>query len=269
MWTMGITAWSLPGNAAYSLALAKQLGFDALQLEFGDWSSGMALAHKRLRDLYIKDSRALGVKLLPLTINALCRYATVDGFATADGQIARDTILAALDAAADMGLEGVTMPSFGANEIHTQAHYEHTVEALRFACAHAAPLGLHVYTENVLDAQQMAQLFRDCDSPQLRLLFDCQNYSVFGRDCAVDVLKAHWDRLGNHLHVKDGGSMGSMLLGTGTSPFAQVMVVLRERHYAGTIVLENNYGALPLCAQAEDRFSLAQKDMEMVRNQMG
>ncbi|MBO5502575.1 MAG: sugar phosphate isomerase/epimerase, partial [Clostridia bacterium] len=243
MWTLGITQWSLPGNHGYTLALAKQLGFDAVQLEFGSWEAGMALSHKRLRDLYVADSQTLNIRLLPLTINALCRYGVVDGLHTPDGQIARDTILASLEAAAAMGMDGVTMPSFGAGEIHTQAHYDHTVEALRFACEQAAPLGLMVYTENVLDAQTMSQLFRDCGSNQLRLLFDSQNYSVFGHNYAVDVLNTHWDRLGNHLHVKDGGGMGTMLLGTGNSPFAQVMETLRERGYTGTIVLENNYGS--------------------------
>lgn len=265
MWTMGITQWSLPGNHAYTLSLAKQLGFDAVQLEFGSLESGMALSHKRLRQLYKADSSALGIRLLPLTINALCRYGVVDGFATHDGQIARDTILASLEAAAEMGLEGVTMPSFGAGEIKTRAHYEHTVEALRFACEHAAPCGLTVYTENILDADAMDQLFHDCGSEHLRLLFDSQNYAVFGRNCAVEVLNAHWYSLGSHLHVKDGGGMGTMLLGTGTSPFAQVMETLQRRGYTGTVVLENNYGALPLCGLAEDRFSLIGQDLETVR----
>lgn len=269
MWTMGITQWCLPGGRAYTLALAKQLGFDAVQLEFGGPEEGMPLAHKRLRDLYTNESRALGIRLLPLTVNALCRYGVVDGLDTPDGRIARDTLLAALEAAAAMGLEGVTLPSFGAGEIHTQAHYDHTVEMLRFVCEHAASMGLTVYTENVLDARQLEQLFRDCDSPELRLLFDSQNYSVFGRDCAVDVLNTHWSRLGSHLHVKDGGGMGTMLLGDGTSPFAQVMEVLRTRRYGGVIVLENNYGSLPLCAQAEDCFSLIGRDMATVRAAMG
>jgi sugar phosphate isomerase/epimerase len=265
MWKLGITQWSLPGNHAYTLQLAKQLGFDAVQLEFGSRENGMPLAHRRLRNLYTSDSRALGIRLLPMTINALCRYGVVDGLHTPDGQIAKDTILASLEAAADMELEGITMPSFGAGEIHTPAHYEHTAEALRFACEQAAAAGLTVYTENVLDAQAMEQLFRDCGCDNLRLLFDSQNYSVFGHDYAVDVLNAHWDRLGTHLHVKDGGDMGSMLLGTGVSPFAQVMETLRRRSYSGAIVLENNYGALPLCGQAEDRFSLIEQDLAAVK----
>ena len=267
-WTMGITQWCLPGNRDYTLRLAKQLGFDAVQLEFGSYENGMALSHSRLRKLYIEESKKLGIKLLPLTINALCRYGVVNGLDTADGKIAKDTILASLEAAADMGMEGVTIPSFGAGTIQNASDYEYTVEALRFACEQAKPLGLTVYTENVLDARGMTQLFNDCGMGQLRLLFDSQNYSVFGHDYAVDVLKTHWDKLGYHLHVKDGGDMGTMFLGTGSSPFAEVMDVLRERGYSGTIVLENNYGSLPLCAQAEDRFELVERDMKTVREYM-
>lgn len=268
-WTMGIAQWCLPGNDGYTLHLAKQLGFDAVQLEFGSWEKGMALSHQRLRDLYVNDSRQLGIRLLPLTINALCKYGVVDGLDTPDGRIAKDTISAALDAAAAMGIEGVTMPSFGAGVIKTEAHYTHTVEALRFACERAADRNLIVYTENVLDVPGMTKLFEDCSSAQLRLLFDSQNYSVFGHDYAVDVLTAHWDKLGSHLHVKDGGDMGTMLLGTGSSPFTQVMDVLHERGYTGTIVTENNYGSLPLCAQAKDRFALVEQDMRTIRAAMG
>ena len=261
---MGITQWCLPGHGDDILRLAKQLGFDAVQLEFGSWEKGMALSHQRLRKMYVEESRELGIRLLPLTINALCRYGVVNGFNTTDGRIAKDIILASLEAAVDMGMEGVTMPSFGAGMIQSADHYEYTAQALRFACEQAAPLGLTVYTENVLDAQGMSKLFSDCDSEQLRLLFDSQNYAVFGYDYAVDVLQTHWDRLGNHLHVKDGGDMGTMLLGTGSSPFTQIMAVLCDRGYAGTIVLENNYGSLPLCAQAKDRFELVERDMKTV-----
>ena len=70
------------------------------------------------------------------------------------------------------------------------------------------------------------------------------------------------------LILSHGGDMGSMLLGTGSSPFMQVMETLRDHGYTGTIVLENNYGALPLCAQAEDRFSLVEQDMKTVYSAM-
>lgn len=265
MWSFGITQWSLPGNPAYTLPLAKQLGFDGVQLDFGSWEAGMPLSHKRLQKLYLEESRELGIRLLPLTVNALCRYGIVEGFSTPDGQIAQSILLSALDTAAAMELEGVTLPSFGANQIKTPKHLENTAAALRFACERAEKMNLNVYTENVLDPSAMEALFLSCASPRLRLLFDSQNYSVFGHDYAPEVLCAHWDRLGSHLHVKDGGDMGAMLLGSGSSPFAGVMDILKARGYSGVIVLENNYGAFPLCAQSGDPFSLILQDMDTLR----
>ncbi len=265
---IGITQWCIPGNNGYSLRLAKQLGINAVQLEFGSWEKGMALSHSRLQKMYVEESKALGIHLLPLTINALCKYEIVHGFSTANGQLAKDTILAALDAAAAMELEGITIPSFGANLIQNEHDYAHTVEALQFACAQAASAGLFVYTENVLDTAGVSTLFENCGSSQLKLLFDSQNYSVFGHNYAVDVLCNHWNKIGSHLHVKDGGSMGTMLLGTGSSPFTSIMDILRAKKYSGIIVLENNYAAPPLCFQTKDPFELITHDIQAVNATM-
>ena len=265
---LGITQWCLPGNYDFTLKMAKQLGFDAVSLEFGSYDKGMALSHKRLCELYIKESEETGVKLLPIAINALCQYGVVDGFDTENGKIAKDTIKSAIEAAAFLGVKGVTMPSFGAGVIKNEIHYENTVEALKFACEEAENTDVLVYTENVLDANEMTKLFDDCKKENLRLLFDSQNYSVFGKDYAVDVLKTHFDKLGNHLHVKDGEEkMGTMLLGEGNSPFAEIMGVLKEKNYDGTIVIENGYSSLPFAA-SKDVFELIEKDIKTIRNYM-
>ncbi len=100
------------------------------------------------------------------------------------------------------------------------------------------------------------------------MLFDSQNYQYFGFDYAVDVLKTHWDRLGSHLHIKDGGEMGTMILGTGTSPFAEVMAVIKERNYQGALVVENNYPELPLRLESDDYFAIMAKDLEIIRAHM-
>ena len=266
---LGITQWCLPGNYDFTLKIAKELGFDAVQLEFGSYDKGMALSHKRLCDLYIKESKELGIELVPIAVNVLCQYGVVDGFDTEKGKIAKDTIKAAVEAAAYLGTKGITMPSFGAGVIKNEAHYENTVEALKFACEEAKNTDVLVYTENVLDAKGMTKLFADCGKDNLRLLFDSQNYSVFGHDYAVDVLKTHFDKLGNHLHVKDGKEkMGVMLLGTGSSPFNEVMEVLKEKNYSGAIIIENGYSSFPLCAAGKDVFELVEKDIETIRNFM-
>lgn len=268
MWTLGMTQWCLPGNNSYTLALSKAAGFDAVQLDFGSPEKGLALSHPELRRLYAEESARLGISLLPMAVNALCKCSMTVARQTSEGQMAADLIARALDAAADLGLEGVALPSFGASSIQSDADYARTVEMLRFACALAAERKLLVYTENVLSAAQVTQLFHDCAAEPLRLLFDSRNYAAHGDVDAVDVLSTHWDKIGSFLHVKDGDTRGSLPLGTGDSPFAAVMHLLRARHYSGTITIENNYYDASLCARPEDCFPAMARDQQVIRSAM-
>ena len=265
---LGVTQWSLSGANGYTMAMAKKLGIQAIQLEIGSYEKGLSLCQKDLQGYYLADSQAYDINLLPLALNALCDHAMTGGLESEEGKIAKEIIEVGVQTAADMKLEGVTMPSFFASYIHHANDYHHTVEALRYACVLAKAHDMVVYTENVLDAQGQTKLFADCAMDNLRLLFDSQNYAVFGYDYAVEVLSAHWDKLGTHLHVKDGGNMGSMLLGTGTSPFAQVMTALAEREYKGTIVIENNYAELPLRLHQSDYMENLRTDMATVHRLM-
>ncbi len=265
---LGATQWSLAGCNGYTLQLAKQMGLDCVQLEIGNWEKGLCMTQEPLQKLYVAESKALGIQLLPLALNTLCDHSMIDGFETSEGKIAKVTIEKGIMVAAKMGLEGVTIPNFGASFIETKAHYQHTVKALQYACKLAKAHGLHVYTENVLNATAQQVLFDDCGCDNLYLLFDSQNYQYFGFDYAVDVLKTHWDRVGSHIHIKDGGDMGTMILGTGTSPFAEVMAVIKERNYQGTLVVENNYPELPLRLENDDYFAIMAKDLEIIRAHM-
>ena len=238
---IGVTQWCLPDSGINSPALAAQMGFGAIQLEIGTWEKGCPLLDKHWQTYMLSQSRKHGLCILPLALNALGGHPMTQGFHSVEGKAARDILKAGLDTASVMGLEGITVPSFGENRIVTPEHYVHTVEALQFACAYAQPLGLRVYTENVLSAQEMKQLFSDCGSDALYLLFDSQNYYHAGKNCTVDVLETFADRIGSHVHVKAGGPDQSTCLGEGEGPFEEVMATLRDMRFEGVIVTENQY----------------------------
>lgn len=270
-YSIGITAWSLPSPGTHSLALARELGFDAIQLDLGNYDHCLTYAHPRFRRLVLDEARALELRILPLTLNALGGHPFVNGLDTEDGRIALRIIDAGIEAAADMGLEGVAVPSFGRNDIHTAAHLDATIEGLRYACGKAAEAGLLVYTENVLSPEELRVVFDRCGCGNLRLLFDSQNYSAMGHDHALAVLDAFRDRLGSYVHVKDGTTVfGSMPLGEGWSPLPELCAVLKEISFDGAIVLENNYDAPPLCREPEsDVFDTIARDMAALRALMG
>lgn len=265
---IGITQWSLPGENQYSVAMAKHFGFETLQLELGSCEKGFGLTDKFVQQSILADCKTYGIKLSPLALNDLCSHGFVNGFNCDDGRIAKEVIDRGLEVARDMKIEGVTLPNFFENEIETNEHYLNTIEALRYACEVAKQYGLLVYTENVLAPQSMFSLRKEVAYDNLRLLFDSQNYNGFGHSYAVEVLQTHWNILGSHVHLKDGDSTGSRLLGEGTSPFTQVMEVLKEQNYSGDIVFENSYSELPLRAQNSDVSKLISADINSIRNLM-
>ena len=266
---LGTTGWCIPSGNQYLMELSKWLGLDALQLEIGNYEKGLSLCQKPVQDLLLADSKRLGIQLLPLALNSLCEYGIVEDFDSTNGIIAKEIIEKGIQIASDMQLGGVTIPSFFASEIKNEKDYANTVVFLKYACELATPLGLSVYTENILDVKEQNKLFEDVGSDCLLLLFDSQNYTVFNKTCAVEVLKAHYNRLGTCIHLKDGGAMGSMLLGEGQSPFAEIMQVLRENAYEGSIIIENNYSEKPLSLDNPDYFENLRKDIATVKTHMG
>lgn len=267
---IGVTAWSLPSPNTHSMALTKALGFDAIQLDLGNADHCLTYTQPLFQRIAVEESRRLELTILPMTLNALGGHEFVNGRNSADGRIAYDILRMGLDAAAAMGVEGVCVPSFGRNEIHTPAHFDATVEALRFACGMAKPMGLRVYTENVLSAEVLARLFDAVDSEQLYLEFDCQNYSVFAEEDAAAVLRAFCGRIGSFIHVKDGVSApGDQPIGKGRSPLREIAAILKENGFTGTLVLENNYDAPPFVHPAQgDVFDAVRRDMKAVHELM-
>ena len=263
--SMGITSWCWPDFSAAAMPAIKKAGLDALQLQVGDWEDGLPLSDKELRKEYTEAAAAAGLKLLPVSVNTVCRHPFTEGLDTPDGIIALKALDAGVEAAAGMNAEGITVPNFGRNKVLNPAGLENTVLALRHACEYALALGVNVYTENLLSTSGLEQLFADCPFPNLYFLFDSHNYQLHGLDYTVDVLKTWYNRTGSHLHVKAGTREGSALLSSGNSPVEDVLAFLREKGYLGSIVLENDYVNPPLCSK-DLRFML--EDIRFTRQRM-
>lgn len=264
-YSVGITSWCWPDFSTAAMPAIKKAGLDALQPQVGDWEDGLPLSKKERRKEYAESAADAGLKLLPVSVNTVCRHPFTEGLDTPDGAIALKALDAGIEAAADLKAEGITVPNFGINKILNPAHRENTVLVLRHACEYALALGVNVYTENLLSASEMEQLFADCPFPNLYLLFDSHNYQLHGLDYTMNVLRTWYGRTGSHLHVKAGTREGSALLDSGNSPVEDVLAFLKEKDYAGSIVLENDYINPPLCSK-DLRFML--DDIRFIRQRM-
>ena len=248
-YSIGITSWCWPDFSAAAMPEIKKAGLDALQLQVGNWEDGLPLSDKALQKAYAEAAAAAGLKLLPVSVNTVCQHPFTEGLDTPDGSVALKALDAGVEAAAGMKAEGITVPNFGRNKILSPAGLENTILA----------------TENLLSSSGLEQLLADCPFPNLYFLFDSHNYRLHGLDYAVDVLQSWYGRTGSHLHVKAGTREGSAPLGSGDSPVEDVLAFLKEKDYAGSIVLENDYVNPPLRSK-DLRFML--EDIRFIRRRM-
>ena len=129
-YTIGITSWCWPDFSSAAFPRIKKAGFDTLQLEVGSWEDGLPLSKREIRKEYAEAAAGSGLLLLPVAVNTVCRHPFTEGLDTPDGAIALKALDAGVEAAAEMGAGGITVPNFGRNKILDPAGWENTVLAL-------------------------------------------------------------------------------------------------------------------------------------------
>ncbi len=254
---IGVTQWSLDGRGAETVHRAAVLGFGAIHLDSGDLDGDLRLDDDRVRDAYRRASDETGVEIVAIAGGELNALGITSPPGSANAIRCRDSIRIAIDAAAELGVPVVFLPSFRAGEIHDDADLLRTADVLAEADDYVASRPLTVATENMLDAAGNLRLLDKADRTGLGILLDTQNPFLWGHPVA-DMVDALWPRLVDQVHVKDGrgGVMGNSALGDGESDFVGTARALRRHGFAGTAISENDYHG--------EREALAARDIATV-----
>jgi sugar phosphate isomerase/epimerase len=254
---IGVTQWSLPGEGQYPFHIAKELGFNALQLDIGNAKKSFALSSSFLQNQYIKDSKDLKIPITSLAVNSLNQFGFTHPSSSKEKKIAYETLEKAINIAKSMSVDSIVLPNFGFNKIENDIDYINTVNALKFICRLAETENIIVYTENILSPSKFMQLLDDVSSSSLKLLFDSQNYHFFDKvDCST-YIEELFPYFGNQVHFKDGcKKMGNMSLGEGATNFNKSAQILKDKSFNGYIILENSYYNNP---------NLASKDIKKIK----
>ena len=264
----GACEWALPGNGVASIRLAKEAGLEGLQLGFITYEHGFMLSQQWFRDYYREEAEKYGIALPSLAICEFDRYGMRNSKTSEKGKIAWEIIALAVEAAADLNMEMIMMPSFVDGFIDTEDDLHNTAEALRYACDLAAKHNIIIASENLLTLERNALLFQEVNRKNLAAFYDSQNYkSNLGWE-QVPMLEGLYDILYPEIHVKDGvgESISCRLLGEGDTDFSGTMHVLQTRNYQGWIHLENYYDKLPLRSLApNDYLSIVKRDLSILK----
>ncbi|MHC4535379.1 MAG: TIM barrel protein [Planctomycetota bacterium] len=265
----GACEWALPGNGIDSIRISKEVGLDGLQLGFVSYERGFLLSQKRFRDFYMEEADKYEIEIPSMAICEFDNYGLKNAKTTEKGKIVYEIIDLAIEAAADMSMKMIMMPSFVDGFIDTDEELAITAEALQYACKSAAENNIIIASENLLTVERNTLLFEQVGEKNLKGFYDSQNYkSNLGWE-QVPMLEKLYDILYPEIHVKDGiGDKGSSrLLGEGDTDFYGTMNFLKTNNYSGWIHLENFYDRLPLRTKSPKNYiDILKMDLDILKS---
>jgi L-ribulose-5-phosphate 3-epimerase len=259
---IGVTQWSVDGEGPDALHRAAALGFEAMHLSSGEPEDAQTLDDVSLRDGYLQAARDTGVAISAIAPGGLNDLGLTSPSDSPNARACWDSIRIAIDAAVEMDVPLVFLPSFRAGEIRDARDMRRTAELLASACDYVAGRPVSIATENTLGADGNLRLLAGAGRPDLRVLLDTQNPALWGHRVAF-LIDALWPHLADQVHAKDGrdGEMGNTLLGEGEASFLESAGALRDRGFAGAVISENDYHG--------ERSHLAARDIQVMTQAFG
>ncbi len=235
---IGACDWSLGkrGDPA-ALDVAKKIGLDGVQIDFGTAGNNMRLRTREHQQAYREAMRRTGLVVSSL---ALCEMNDVP--LKSDPRAAA-WLDQSLDVCHTMGLPIAMTASFGRGDLdmsHTE-EIDHFVKVLRDVVPKAEKLGIIIGLENYLSAADNRKIIDRVGSPQVKVYYDVGNSTDKGRDVAQEIRAL--GKLICEFHAKDGPHM----LGQGRIDFKKVRSAMDDVEYSGWIQLEaaQPHGLIP------------------------
>lgn len=267
---LAVPEWCIPGDSIFSIKMAAEYGLDGVQIEAGFYETGFKLSNKRVRELYTETAKENNIELISIVLNDLNNHGYRRGRGTEFGDIAYEGLDIAIDAAIEMGINTVMVPSFLDNDVHTEEDFDNTVAALQYACDRTKDSGIIIATETAVSSDKFIRLYNTVKRDNLKLFHDTQNYMCFRGLNPMTELPVIYPYIVNQVHVKDGlgNKYSSKCLGEGDSHFAEQIEFLKNNNYAGWFVFENYYSQAPLRFETKDPMELLEKDIATLKREI-
>lgn len=265
----GICEWSLPVSGPLAIRLAREAGFEGIQLgEAGGRGSGYPLNHPRVQAAYREAADRWGVTLHSLNLGALLARGSLNfPPESGEGQAARESLERGF--AACRALEIPSMVITVAPE--GEAAFRSVLDHLAYAGALAEDSGVEIALESALPLPEFRALL-DRAGEKFRVCMDILNPLRFGTGDPREQIRAFGRERIAHFHLKDGvsalfrpGQRGCVPLGRGDGGFYETAAAIRSLEFSGWLITENYYYLPPMNDGRGDFLALAAGDLETMR----
>jgi L-ribulose-5-phosphate 3-epimerase len=215
---VGVTDWNLKqeGNVE-SIALAKKLGFDGVQVSIGKGTDKLPLSDPALQKAFLGESQRVDLKISSLCLNVLHQnYLKSD-------PLGQRWVADSVPIASAMGVRVVLLPFFGKGALNNVAEMDTVADALREVAPVAEKAGVILGLEDTISARDNVRIMDRNRSPSVLTYYDVGNSTKGGFNVVEEI---RW--LGSaricEVHLKDNPHY----LGEGTIDFRAVIDALAD-----------------------------------------
>lgn len=224
---VGVTDWNLKQTARIeSIALARKLGFDGVQVSIG---RQMQLNDPALQEAFINESKRVGLPLASVCLDIL----HVNGLKS--DPLGQRWVAEAIPIAKKLGVKVILLPFFGKWALKTTEEMDYVGDALRDLAPAAEKAGVILGLEDTISARDNVRIMERSRSRAVLTYYDVGNSTLQGFNIIEEIRWLGRARI-CEVHLKDNPGF----LGQGKIDFPSVVKVLSEIGYDKWAQLETD-----------------------------
>ncbi len=224
---LGVTDWNLKQTAKLeSIALAKRLGFDGVQVSIG---RQMQLNDAALQGLYIAEAKRVGLPIASVCLDIL----HVNGLKS--DPLGQRWVGEAIPIARKLGVKVILLPFFGKWALKTGEEMDYVGDALRDLAPAAEKAGVILGLEDTISARDNVRIMERSRSGAVLTYYDVGNSTQQGFNIIEEIRWLGRARI-CEVHLKDNPNF----LGQGKIDFPAVVNALSEIGYDRWAQLETD-----------------------------
>lgn len=224
---IGVTDWNLRQTAKIdSVALAKKLGFECVQVSIG---RNMQLRDAALQQAFLAESQRAGLPLGSLCLDIL----HVNGLKS--DPLGQRWVAESIPIAKSMGVKVILLPFFGKWALKTEAEMDFVGDALKEIAPAAEKAGVILGLEDTISARDNVRIMERSKSPAVLTYYDVGNSTLAGFNIIEEIRWLGRARI-CEVHLKDNPNY----LGQGKIDFPAVVDALADIGFGEWAQLETD-----------------------------
>jgi L-ribulose-5-phosphate 3-epimerase len=239
---IGVCDWTIGkmSNPA-SLELAKKIGLDGVQVDFGRAEDNLPLFDADLQKRFLEEAQKQQMEIASLAMGVL------NNIPYKSDPRADRWVREGIDAAHAMSAKIILLAFFGEGDLLKDPQgTDVVVKRLRRVAAQAEQAGVTLGIESWLSAAQHIDIVNRVESPAVRVYYDVANSNKMGYDIYQEIRVL--GKLICQFHAKDYDN----LYGKGSIDFKRVRSAMDDIGYRGWLVMEGT--KMPLGVEESCRY---------------